>query len=405
MPRHTRATSLETRTSRLKLTPRKKPYFTGIALGIALGYRRLQDAGTWTVRANNGNGSRWTKVFAIADDNEDANGNTVLNFWQAQDRARSIARADHVTTTGDRPITVAEALTNYEVELTARGGDSQNVSRVRHHLPAGLGETVVGLLNAKALRQWRDSLLKKGLAAASAGRTARILKAALTLAAREDHRIVNNAAWRDGLRSLPDAESARNVILSDDEVRRVVAAAYELDPSFGLWVEVHATVGCRSCQLRSLEVRDLQSGTAPRLMLPSSKKGRRRRIERRPVPIPPSLARSLRLAAGDRAPHEPLFQLASCTRTHFEWFRRAAAAAKLDPKVSIYALRHSSIVRMLMSGVPIRICATHHDTSTAMIERSYSRFIGDHADTMVRRGLLDIAAPAGSNVVPLAARP
>jgi len=100
-----------------------------------------------------------------------------------------------------------------------------------------------------------------------------------------------------------------------------------------------------------------------------------------------------------------LFQLASCTRTHFEWFRRAAAAAKLDPKVSIYALRHSSIVRMLMSGVPIRICATHHDTSTAMIERSYSRFIGDHADTMVRRGLLDIAAPAGSNVVPLAARP
>jgi integrase len=400
MPRHTRATALETRTARLKLTSRKKPYFTSIALGIALGYRRLQDAGTWTVRANNGSGSRWTKVFAIADDNEDANGDSVLNFWQAQDRARAIARVDHVTT-GDRPITVSEALANYEPELTSRGGDGQNVSRVRHHLPAALGAKTVGLLNARELRQWRDGLLKKGLVPASAGRTARILKAALSLAAREDHRITNTAAWRDGLQSLPDAESARNIILSDDEVRKVVATAYELDLGFGLWVEVHATVGCRSCQAKALEVRDLQSGTAPRLMLPSSKKGRRRRIERRPVPIPASLARSLRLAAGDRAPHEPLLQLANCTRTLFEWFKRAAVAAGLDPKVSIYALRHSSITRMLCNGTPIRVVAAHHDTSTQMIERTYSRFISDVADTMVRRVILDIAAPAGANIVPL----
>ena len=77
MPRHSRATSLETRTARLKLAPRKKPYFTSIALGIALGYRRLRGAGTWTVRASNGNGGRWTKVIGIADDNEDANGDSV----------------------------------------------------------------------------------------------------------------------------------------------------------------------------------------------------------------------------------------------------------------------------------------------------------------------------------------
>jgi integrase len=400
MPRHARAAALETRTARLKLAPRKKPYFTSIALGIALGYRRLQDAGTWTVRANNGNGNRWTKVFAVADDNEDANGDTVLNFWQAQDKARAIARADHLTA-GDRPITVSEALANYESELTSRDGDGRNVSRVRHHLPAALGAKTVAQLGARELRQWRDSLLKKGLAPASAGRTARVLKAALSLAAREDHRIANTAAWRDGLRSLPDAESARNIILSDDEVRKVVAAAYELDPGFGLWVEVHAVTGARSSQLARLEVRDLQSGAAPRLAMPSSKKGRRRRIERQPVPIPASLARSLRLAAGDRAPHEPLLQLAGCTRTHFEWFRRAAVAAGLDPKVSIYALRHSSVVRMLISGTPIRVVAVHHSTSTGMIERAYSRYINDHADTMVRRSLIDIAAPAGTNIVPM----
>jgi integrase len=401
MPRHTRATALETRSGRSRLAQRKKPYFTSIGFGVALGYRRLQNAGSWTVRASNGAGARWTKVFAVADDNEDANGNSVLNFWQAQDKARSIARADR-DTGGDRPITVPEALANYEAELTARGGDSQNVSRVRHHLSAALGTATVGLLNARELRQWRDGLIKKGLAPASAGRTARVLKAALTLAAREDHRITNTAAWRDGLRSLPDAEGgARNVILSDDEVRKVVAAAYELNPGFGLWIEVLATCGCRSSQAARLQVSDLQTGAAPRLMMPSSKKGRRRRIERQPVPIPASLARSLRLAAGDRAPHEPLLKVPGCRRTHFEWFRRAAVAAGLDPKVSVYALRHSSIVRMLISGTPIRITAVHHNTSAQMIERSYSRHINDHADTVVRRGLIDIAAPAGTNIVPL----
>jgi integrase len=400
MPRHTRASALETRTARLKLAPRKKPYFTSIALGIALGYRRLKDAGTWTVRANSGNGSRWTKVFAIADDNEDANGDTVLDFWGAQDRARALARADHVTV-GDRPITVSEALDNYEAELTVRGGDSRNVSRVRHHLPVQLSAKMVSLLNARELRQWRDGLLKKGLAAASAGRTARILKAALSLAARESA-LSNIGAWRDGLRSLPDAESARNVILSDDEVRKVIASSYEIDASFGLWVELLATVGCRSSQAERLEVRDLQDGTAPRLMLPSSKKGRRRRIERRPVPIPSSLARALRLAAAGRAPHEPLLQLANCTRTLFDRFKRAAVAAELDPKISLYSLRHSSITRMLISGTPIRVVAAHHDTSSSMIERSYSHLINDHTDTMVRRALLDVGAPTGTNIVPLA---
>jgi hypothetical protein len=43
----------------------------------------------------------------------------VLNFWQAQDRARAIARAGN-DTTSDRPITVGEALDNYAAELASR---------------------------------------------------------------------------------------------------------------------------------------------------------------------------------------------------------------------------------------------------------------------------------------------
>jgi hypothetical protein len=40
----------------------------------------------------------------------------------------------------------------------------------------------------------------------------------------------------------------------------------------------------------------------------------------------------------------------------------------------MYALRHSSIVRMLLQNIPIRLVASLHNTSTTMIERTYSRF-------------------------------
>jgi site-specific recombinase XerD len=84
------------------------------------------------------------------------------------------------------------------------------------------------------------------------------------------------------------------------------------------------------------------------------------------------------------------------------WFARVVAATGLNPKVTPYALRHSSIVRMLLTGTPTRVVAAHHDTSVLMIEKNYSAFIADHADALTRRTLLDLGAPApDSNVVPM----
>ena len=66
---------LETRTTRLKLVVRWKPYdFTTISPGIALGYRRNQAAGTWLVRVANGKSGNWTKRVGLADDFENADG-------------------------------------------------------------------------------------------------------------------------------------------------------------------------------------------------------------------------------------------------------------------------------------------------------------------------------------------
>ena len=192
MARRTRAPQIENRTNRLKLAVRRKPYFVTVAPRIGLGYRRNQITGAWVVRAADGHGGNWTKVFAIADDHEEANGTTVLNFWQAQDRAREIARGGEGT--GDRPATVAETLDHYEGNLRARGGDLGNVRRVRFNLPDTLAAKTVALLGSRELRQWRDGLVKRGMLPSSADRTARALKAALTLAADDDPRITNRAA-------------------------------------------------------------------------------------------------------------------------------------------------------------------------------------------------------------------
>jgi len=54
-----------------------------------------------------------------------------------------------------------------------------------------------------------------------------------------------------------------------------------------------------------------------------------------------------------------------------DW-RRAAEAAGLPAAIIPYALRHSSIVRGLRAGLPIRLVAALHDTSVAMIERHYT---------------------------------
>ena len=62
MPRRIRSSLLETRTARLKLARRQKPYWIAVAPGISLGYRRNVTVGSWSVRCADGAGSNWIRV-------------------------------------------------------------------------------------------------------------------------------------------------------------------------------------------------------------------------------------------------------------------------------------------------------------------------------------------------------
>src|SRR5215831_12231226 len=220
MARKARHSGLESRTARLKLATRFKPYSgPTLARGIKLLYRRNQTNGAWIVKAADGHGKYWTKAFAVADDFEDADGKAILTFYQAQDVAKKLARRqDGDVGDDERPASVAEALDAYAADLKARNGDPSNASLPRKHLTSVLLSKPVQLLDAKALRTWRDSLLAKGLQPASVVRYCKGLRTALNLAASHDARIKNMAAWQTGLEALPDATVARNVILDDATV-------------------------------------------------------------------------------------------------------------------------------------------------------------------------------------------
>ena len=126
------------------------------------------------------------------------------------------------------------------------------------------------------------------------------------------------------------------------------------------------------------------------------------------MPITAQLAARLKVAARGRADHAPL--LLQSRRQPVGRQSRCRLPSRgqedrdrhrADPDATMYALRHSSIVRMLLQNVPIRLVASLHNTSATMIERTYSKYITEHSDDISRKALLQ-HEPVGSNVAAVA---
>ena len=71
------------------------------------------------VRVADGHGGYWGQQCRGPDDREEANGTTILSWWEIQDKARGLIR-DMNAAGGDRPATVADAFDLYEQDLTTR---------------------------------------------------------------------------------------------------------------------------------------------------------------------------------------------------------------------------------------------------------------------------------------------
>jgi integrase len=413
---------LQSSTARLKLAARTRPYFVKVARGAWLGYRKpFSGPGSWAARVGFSDGKGWEKTLWGADDNGlQADGDKVLSFWQAKAKVQNLVGrkldADIMSAADEgAPITLDEALTQYGAALKERGADVYNAQMPRYHLSDTLLSKPVTLITEAELRGWRGELLNKGLAPSSVNRYLSPVMAALTLA--DKTRVL---IWRDGLKALPDATEANNVVIEDEaKAQAWVAESYALDHQLGLLVHVLAETGARPSQAVRLRVRDLivTDPKRPRLQMPRSGKGGtrhpgQRKVQRYAVSISPELAKLLKAAAKGRPSNAALL-----LRKDGQPWREHEPAADyrrpvrsivekigLDPNVySLYALRHTSITRQLIAGVHTAIVAKCHDTSEAMIRKHYAASILDYTDEITRATLpsLGPAQPAASNVVKL----
>jgi integrase len=304
-----------------------------------------------------------------------------------------------------RPVTVGEALDAYETDLEVRGRSVHNANMVRIHMSEAWLVKVVSLLTRTELANWRNSLVKDaGLKPASANRVWKSLSAALSLAAQNDkQRIANHLEWQD-LPALSAVNNPRdNYYRPDADINLILRNCYLLHgEDFGDLITTLAAIGARESQLYRLRAHDLQeSDKGARLMVWTSNKGGGRKVrtpEQRAFPVSSNLAVILRKRIAARGTDRPLFdRIWNVSKK----FRAVLERLNMPLTLSPYTLRHSSIIRQIRAGTPLRIVGFGHDTSQRMIETTYARYLNEAADDL-RKGLLtETEHEVASNVVPL----
>jgi len=415
---------ITTRNARSKL--KRGAHWLSIDPDVHLGYRKGARGGRWLVRWYKGARAYSQETLATADDVLAADGKTVISYAQAMTIARKFVEAkrqEAIAAAAGPILTVKDAVDEYIAERDARerakaaGSGLKRDARsklTKHVLSSEIAAKPLHTLDADALRRWRAGL-SKDLAPGSVRRLSSDFKAALNRAVETHRKQVGPElllAVKDGLKTVEArAVAARRQILSDAEVRAVLTAAASIDAE-GSWggdllrlATILAATGARFSQIARLAVGDVQVKES-RIMLPVSHKGRgEKRIEQIGFRVGSDVIAALKPALEKRGASAPLLERWRHRQTApAEWVRDrrgpwSSASELLRPWVAIveraglpadtvpYALRHSSIVRQLRAGLPTRLVAALHDTSSAMIEKHYAAYIVDAMDELAARAI------------------
>lgn len=426
MGRTVREAALATRTARLRLAVQTKPYWRVIEQGLHVGYRRRATGGTWIARWRDEQGIYHEAKLGLADDLQNANGDSVLDFSQAQQAARSLWTHQQRLASGlgaptDGPYTVAQAMTDYLEDYRRRGGKaSDSIESVsRRNILFELGGVPVVKLTTRRLLDWHRAIAERPrrwrsrpgaeakLAAfdrtnsdavrrrrATANRVLTYLKAAL------------NHAWRAGL--VPSDDAWRRVkpfksvdapvirYLSHGEIFRLLNACRH---GFRDLVHVALVTGCRYGELCRLKVTDYNPDVGT-LTIRDAKSGQVRHVTL--TAEAPELFE--RLVAG-RAPDDFLLTRDDCRQwkraEQLRPMREACARAAILPPVGFHILRHTHASILAMRAVPMAVIARqlgHADTR--MTERHYAHLAPNYVADTIRANFPRLTGPA-SNVLPI----
>ncbi|MGU3358892.1 tyrosine-type recombinase/integrase [Methylobacterium sp. M6A4_1b] len=421
-----KGSDLDSTAKRSRLAPAKNPYWIGIAGGrggVSLGYRRPKSGpGTWTVKLVLDGNRREARLAQAADAGAAPD---ALSYPAAVTAAMAWARQQlelqerqQAGAEPEQPLTVAKAMDAYADAHEARKATPRNYMRgtlKKHvHADAAFATIPMSKLTAEAILAWRRRLAPN-LSKRSVNWILTVTRAGLNHALSTNRRSLPAtlaAEIKVGTKALPGDTNARKQVLPDADVRRLVDAAFAVDETgdFGRLILVMAATGARFSQVARIRVGDVQAARS-RIMVPPARKGQEAKAPAPiAVPVGEDVIARLQPALAGRRGHEPLllhwhhakkkgsvawvpverqtWPEATTARRH--WILARAEAGLPDTTVML-CLRHSSIVRGLSAGLPVRLVAALHDTSVEMIEQHYSAYIVDATEELARRAITPLA--------------
>jgi integrase len=409
MARRTPDARLEGRESRSRLPSRGKPHYRLLEPGLHIGYRRLKGrkgrpavAGTWVARHYLGGQTYSVERIGTADDFSDADGVAILNFAQAQDKARQhMVRRVHTANGITGPVTVRAAVEAYlEFLESNRKSAIDSRHRARAHVYPTLGNVEVASLTTDMLRRWHGGLAKALPRArtkpgrpqrhrefdgseeairrrrSSANRVLTILKAALNHAF-HDGKVASDVAWRK-VKAFRDVDAARIRYLTVAEAQRLInACASEFRPL----VQAALQTGCRYGELCRLEVVDFNRD-AGTVAIRKSKSGKARHVV-----LTDEGAEFFKGLTAGRAGNEPMFGRQWGVSHQLRPMAEAVTRAKIAPAISFHVLRHTWASHAVMNGVPLLVVAKNlGHADSRMVERHYGHLAPSYIADAIRAG-------------------
>jgi integrase len=406
MPRTVREKRLDSPAARAKLKHSDKPYWRAIDTGLHLGYRKGLNGGRWVCRRYLGAGQYEVATVAIADDHSPADGASILDFFQAQRKAREVAALAKAP--AKTVFTVAAAMNAYFARLEHEGSRSlaDAKRRARFHILPGLGDILVADLTRDIISKWLTGMAGRGADGhssqdairanrASANRVLTILRAALNQAFR-DGKAASDIPWRT-VKPFHGVDAPRLRYFTKDEVTRLINAA---QGNFRDIVKAALFTGCRYGELTRLRGGDFnpESGT---IFVGQSKSGKARHV----VLTDEGQRFFEALTAG-----RPGGALMLSHADGLGWgashqirpMAEACRAARIEPSAGFHIIRHTAASHFVMSGVPLNVVAHNlGHADTRMTERRYAHLAPSYVAETIRKFAPTFGTAEDTNIVPI----
>ena len=358
--------------ARARLEARREPYWGApIGRGLFLGYRKLEQGGTWIARQRDEDGRQRYHSIGHAES---------MPYADAAKAAHSWAKALDAGLDMSEVQTVADACREYVEDRRREVGDANAddaEGRFRRTVYShSMGKVKLSKLRTSQLKNWRASLDMRD---ASKNRTLSALKAALNFAVASRYVDAGRVVEWEGVKPLP-VTSRRDLYLDRDERRALLD---NLSDDARPFVRLLSLLPIRPGALAAATLGDLD-GKRGTLRVRVDKAGAGRIIALSPEALELMLEQSK-----SKLPAAPLVSYLDGTHWHKErWkqpIKKAAVASGLPVEVCAYTLRHSVITDMLTGGMDSLTVARMAGTSLAMIDRHYGHLLHDHAAKALAR--------------------